>query len=261
MIEELVGYPYEVMAPILSSTMHYLTYHSPELATQYLYLTEDYRAKLETAQHVAETWSREDPRTTLNWVISDQEVDDMRDQLLVVVMKEMTYVDPEQAFQVALGRSTGKTDIGLEAAVIEELAKIKFDRAMALLPRVRNSATMLSAATSVGRLAILNRKSSAIQDIALNLEESNRSNFYESLLPYWVSDDPKGLCDRLEELPSTKLRHSAAGSLYLKNEGGGGGTVLNDQQRRVVESFLTDEHRRRPSEFAKKIDDLRYVLP
>ena len=128
------------------------------------------------------------------------------------------------------------------------------------LPRVRNSATMLSAASVVGRRAIQNREFSAVYDIAQSLKESDRSNFYQSLLGSWVSQDPLELYDRLEELPSSKLRSSAAGSLYLQNERSGG-TVLTDQQRKVVESYLTDEQHSQLSEFAEKIDDLRYVLP
>ena len=108
--------------------MHDLTYENPELASQYLYLTEDYRTRLEIAQRIAETWSREDPRAALIWVTSDQEVKDMRDQLLVVVMHEMTYVDPEHAFQVALEQSTDSTDVGPEAAVSRSLQNLSSTR-------------------------------------------------------------------------------------------------------------------------------------
>ena len=260
MIEELVSYPYDVVAPVLSQTMWHLTFHNPDLATQYLYLAEDYRTKLEIAEKIAETWSREDPDAALNWIGSDQEVEEMRDQLLRVVMKEMTSTKPEQAFQIALRQATGESDIGPEAAVIEELSRSNFDRAVALLPQVRNSATMLSAASSVGLRAIENRKSSTIHEIAQLLEESNQSTFYESILPYWVWDDHQGLFDSLEELPNAELKNSAASSLYLKNEASGR-TILSDSQKNLVESYLTDEQLDELSEFARKIDDLRYLSP
>ncbi|MYD45185.1 MAG: hypothetical protein F4W92_02380 [Gammaproteobacteria bacterium] len=259
-IEELVSYPYDVIAPVLSQTMWNLTFHNPDLATQYLYLAEDYRTKLEIAQKIAETWSREDPDAALNWIGTDQEVEEMRDQLWRVVMKEMTLTKPEQAFQIALRQTTGESDIGPEAAVIEELSRSNFDRAVALLPQVRNSATMLSAASSVGLRAIENRKSSTIHEIAQLLEESNQSDFYESILPYWVWDDHQGLCDSLEELPNAELKNSAASSLFLKNEASGR-TILNDTQRNLVESYLTVEQLDELSEFARKIDDLRYLSP
>lgn len=259
-IEELAGYPYEVIESVLPQTMHYLTLYSPQLASQYLYLTEDFRTRLEMARHVAETWSREDPQATLGWVTSDQGVKDMRSQLLAVVLQEMTYVDIEQAFQVALSQSTDNSDIGPEAAVIAELAQFELETAMDLLPQVRNSATMLSAASSVGRRVIEVGKSSAVHDIAQNLKEPNRLAFYESLLLDWVSDDHQGLCDSLERLPSSELKSSAARVLYIKNEASGR-IVLNDKQRRTVESYLTEEERSKASDFAKKIENLRYVLP
>lgn len=259
-IEELVGYSYEETSPILARTMHELSFENPELASKYLYLTEDHRTKLEMAEHIAETWFREDPRAAINWVKSDQEVKDIRDQLLKVVLKEMTYVDPEQAFQISLDQSIDSSTIGPEAAVIKELAKIKLDKAMDLLPQVRNSATMLSAASSVGRRAIELGQSSAIPEIASNLGGSNQSEFYRSLLHVWASDDPQGLYDSLEILPTSELKNSAAVSLYIKNEEGRG-TTLNDEQRRIVESYLTEEHRVQLSEFAKKLKNLRYFIP
>lgn len=260
MIEELKGYPYEVMAMVLSSTMYKLTYHSPQLASQYLYLAEDYREKLKMAEHIAETWSREDSLAALNWATSAQEVRDMRDQLLVVVMREMTKFDPELAFEVALTQSPADTDIGPEAAVIEEFSTVNFDKAMDLLPRVRNSATMLSAAFSLGYRAIEIGQSSTLQDIAQQLAESDRSEFFESLLGYWVSFDPNGLYDGLETLPSSKLKSSAAESLYIENEASGR-TLLDDEQRRMVESYLSDEDLSRLSKFAQELENLRFLLP
>lgn len=259
-IDEMASYPYSIMAEVLSGQMYQLIYSDPEIAAQYLHLVDDHREKLRLAQMLTTSWSRKDVTATLTWVKSESEIDEIREQLLPLVMQEMTYVDTDQAIQIALDQSAGKTEIGAEAAVIKELAKFDLTRAMELLPLMRNSKTMYSAAGTLGRRAIEKGKSSVVKDIAEHLTESQQSGFYESLLPYWASDDPHGLCETLEQLPGEEVKVAAAKSLYVNNERSGG-ELLGAKQKRTVESYLTHDVRSQLSEFASKIENLRYARP
>ena len=259
-IDEMASYPYSIMAEVLSGQMYQLIYSDPEIAAQYLHLVDDHREKLRLAQMLTTSWSRKDVTATLTWVKSESEIDEIREQLLPLVMQEMTYVDTDQAIQIALDQSAGKTEIGAEAAVIKELAKFDLTRAMEFLPLMRNSKTMYSAAGTLGRRAIEKGKSSVVKDIAEHLTESQQSGFYESLLPYWASDDPHGLCETLGQLPGEEVKVSAAKSLYVNNERSGG-ELLGPKQKRTVESYLTHDVRSQLSEFARKIENLRYARP
>ncbi len=259
-IDEMANYPYSIMAKVFSGQMYQLIYSDPEVATQYLHLIDDHREKLRLAQLLTTSLSRKDVGTALTWVKSDPEIDEIRDQLLPLVMWEMTYVDPDQAIQIALEQSAGETEIGAEAAVLQELAKFDLARAIEFLPRMRNSKTKYSAAGTLGRRAIENGQSRVVKDISEHLTESQQSRFYESLLPYWASDDPHGLCEILSQLPGDEVKVFAAESLYVNNERSGG-ELLDAGQKRTVESYLTQDARNRLSEFTRKIENLRYALP
>ncbi|MYD79829.1 MAG: hypothetical protein F4X44_04355 [Gammaproteobacteria bacterium] len=244
---------------IIRRAVRALAKKSPEDAVRHFYLIPNEAERLELAKDVAKTWSRSDVRSALNWINTNDEVQELRQRLFPVAIRELVYEDPQLALQTALELETQDHGIGPEAGVIEELAKIDVETALGMLRNARNEETLLSAAQSIGRSLIQDGDSQRAMEIAKELPESSQEAYFESLLSNWVLNDGFGLFESFHRLPTTETRKAAARSL-LTSQRSMNGIRLTEEQEEKVLSFLSEDELAEMQSSSDEPQDWEYVL-
>ena len=232
---------------------------SPEKAVRYLYLIQGEAERLEIAKEVAQTWSRSDVLSALNWINTTDDVQDLRTRLIPIAIRELVYEAPHLALSTALELETPALEIGPEASVIEELAKIDMEMAISLLPSARNEETRLSAAQSIGRSLIQDGESQRAMEIAKELSESRQDAYFVSLLSNWVWNDGLGLFELFHRLPTAETRRAAARSLLISQRSMYGIRLSEEQEEKVL-SFLSQEDLTELQSSPDEPQDWEYVL-
>lgn len=244
---------------IISRAVRALAKKSPEDAVRHFDFIPDETERLELARDVAKTWSRSDVLSALNWINTSDEVQELRQRLIPVAIRELVYEDPQLALQTALELETPDLGIGPEAAVMEELAKIDLDMAISLIPSARNEETRLSAARSIGRSLIQEGDSRRAMEIGQELPESSQEAYFESLLSNWVWNDGFGLFESFHRLPTTETRTAAARSLLMSQRSMNGIRLTEEQEEKVL-SFLSKEDLSELQSSPDEPQDWEYVL-
>ena len=254
----LVNYQVEGTDQIVWRSVRALARKSPETAVRYLYLIQDEAERLELAKDVAQTWSRSDVRSALNWINTSDQIQDIRKRLVPIAIGELVYEDPQLALSTALELETTALEIGPEAGVIEKLAKIDVDIALGMLRNTRNEETRLSAALSIGRSLIQDGDSQRAMEIAKELPESRQGAYFEGLLSNWAWTDGFGLLELCYRFPTTETRRAAARSL-LMSQRSTNGIRLTDEQKEEVLSFLSEEDLAELQSTPDVLQDWEYV--
>lgn len=255
----LENYQIEGTDQIVWRAVRALARKSPEKAARSLNLMQDEAERLELAKDVAQTWSRSDVRSALNWINTSDEVQDLRKRLIPIAIRELVYEDPQLALSSALELETPALEIGPEAAVMEELTKIDIDMAIGLLRSARNDETKLSAAQAIGRALIRDGDSARATKIAKELSESSQHAYFENLLGTWAGSDASGLCESLRQLPNAKLRGSAAQSLLMSHRSNNGFRLTEAQEEEVL-SLLPENLSEEVHSSLDALQDWEYVL-
>ena len=255
----LVNYQVEGTDMIVWRAVRSLARKSPEKAVRYLYLIQGEAERLEIAKEVAQTWSRSDVLSALNWINTTDDVQDLRMRLIPIAIRELVYEAPHLALSTALELETPALEIGPEASVIEELAKIDMEMAISLLPSARNEETRLSAAQSIGRSLIQDGDSQRAMEIAKELPESRQDAYFVSLLSNWVWNDGLGLFELFHRLPTTETRKAAARSLLISQRSMNGIRLTEEQEEKVL-SFLSQEDLTELQSSPDELQDWEYVL-
>lgn len=244
---------------IISRAVRALAKKSPEDAVRHFYRIPDEAERLELAKNVAKTWSRSDVLAALNWINTSDEIQELRQRLIPIAIRELVYEDPQLALQTALDLETSGPGIGPEAGVIEELAKIDIDTAIGMLRNARNEETRFFAAQSIGRSLIQDGDSQRAMEIAKELPESSQEAYFESLLSNWVWNDGFGLFESFHRLPTTETRKAAARSLLMSQRSMNGIRLTEEQEEKVL-SFLSEDDLAELQSSPDEPQDWEYVL-
>ena len=102
-------------------------------------------------QSIVSAAAKSDPVATIEWLNSDasQLDESTRQQYLDTVFESWAMDDPESAFEVALLTPVKEGTTALEATVVQWLAYRDVDRAITLLPRVREGESKLEVYKSI----------------------------------------------------------------------------------------------------------------
>ncbi len=189
------------------------------------------------ALEIAEHWSKSDIYAALDWVLSDQVTSEStRRRALTEVLRNLVHVDPTLAFQTALKQEPlSKYGRGLEAMVIEQIARSDIDTAISLLSQVREGHTKLHAYIAAGRALVQNGGYDRALRLGQQLPNEDQSRYRHSVLWSWAESDPEGLLASLEELPSEDAKTQAAMGLIMSNFRH---NALSGEQMEYVSSML-----------------------
>ena len=188
---------------------------------------------------LVERWGFKDSSAAFEWVVNESYVEDMRDELLYIVLVNMADYDPEKAFELALqypNNNPGAEYQGIDAWVIDAIAKRDSDLALDLVSRVSDD-SKVNAYSSIG-VALL-EKMDFDRAIALSdqLSESAQSQYFEYIFWQWSEMHYWFLYDYLTELPE-EHQPLAASNLYSH---GLSDNFLNDVQKNRIKLLIKED--------------------
>ena len=187
------------------------------------------------------------PLATIEWINSNESQlhDSMRTKYLDDVFESWSQTDPIRAFEMALKMPLREDEIGLEAKVLQTLVYSDLDRAIALLPRVREGETKVYSYGRVSRkMANQDRIAEAIQ-LGEDLPEIERGEFNQNLASHVGHRTPfDRLVSGIGQLPTLEMKSQAA-STAIYTKGLPMSNDLTDSQVNELKEFLTDDERKR----------------
>ena len=209
---------------------------SPSDAVAYLAELTALDRQQTLALEIAEHWSQQDIYAALDWVLSEQFTNEStKRRALTEVLRNLVDVDPVLALQTALKQPLTKYGRGLEAMVIEQLARTDLERAISLLSQVRDGSTKLHAYISAGRSLVQNGRYVRALRLGQQLSDEQQSAYRHSIMWQWAEADPQSLLASLDDLPSQDAKTQAALGLVMANFRT---KALSDDQMKYVSSVL-----------------------
>lgn len=170
------------------------------------------------AMEIAEHWSQQDIYGALDWILSGQFTNETtRRRALTEVLRNLVDIDPTLALQTALKQPLSKYGQGLEAMVIEQLARTDLDRAISMLSQVRDGSTKLHAYISAGRALVQNAGYERALELGQQLPDDDQPHYRHSIMWQWAEADPQTLLASLDDLPSHETKAQAAMGLMMTN--------------------------------------------
>lgn len=191
------------------------------------------------ARSVIDEWSQLGPQAALEWLLSENSEDWMNyADMMEKTVRGLATVNPTRAFEVAMKQPLAEEYMsGTEVWVILELSRTDLDKALELLPQVRESSKIL-ASMWVGEALIESDKPFEALDLAKHLPEDRRDSFQFNVTKKWGELDALQLFETLDSFSETRMQSIAAKSLIWNSRWD---SILTTAQLEVVRSFLTEE--------------------
>lgn len=202
-------------------------------------------------------WSERDPSSLLDWLsqdLSDSSViEEIREQLVYNILDS----DPARAFQLAcehpiadwkpgwdgrFQRSSLKIPfstrgVGLEAQIMDDIARSDVQTALELLPYVRDGDSKTVATMQIGYALRYQGEIDQALSLAEQLPESEREKYYNGIVNDWIDGDPIGLVDAISKFHTKDLRSLVALRLlrwHRRHD------ELSDIQVKTLQPYLTE---------------------
>lgn len=239
--------PEKFRAKAEESAMLAIARSSPSDAIRFLENMVDSNKRRELSKTIAENWAQSDIYSALNWATSSQFFDERtKRDILSIVIRELTDIDPELAMQTALTQplyeSTFGFESGLEEIVIEQIAKYDVDKAIAMLSQVRPGDTRIDAFNSVGRELVLNAEYDRALMLGEKLPDDERKRYLNTVLSLWAQEEPEAMLASIDSIiVDPELKRKAATTLVAHNFLNGGSILDDDQMKRLTEITAAGE--------------------
>ena len=196
-------------------------------------------SRASAASSLVVAWTRQpDYKDSVEWVLNEPGISDLKGFLLPEVLSYLAYVDPQFAMEKALEQPIADGGLGLEATVIFRLSHNDIDEAIRFLPQVRPGSTKTAAYEYVGKMYIQHGATEDALNLAQELPSSNRSEYFQALLTTWSRSDPESLLNSIDSLPTSEVKSKAARVLTISNKRHKG---LSEKQVQSVEKYLSKE--------------------
>ncbi len=183
-------------------------------------------------------WAWLDPHAALEWVLDESRLNSSRRaDMIEVVVRHLTKIDPVRAFEVALEQPLREFLGGMETNVIRDLCfSGNVELAIELLPKVREESKK-SAVRSIGYGLISAGQTKRALSFGEELAESQRMDYYSSVASSWADAEPLEMLEELPRLPDEQ-KSTMAAALAKANKFD---PVLTDEQMEQVKTFLNEE--------------------
>ena len=191
-----------------------------------------------SASDLAGDWLSQDPEATLDWILNDPAIQDLRHFLLDDTLYRIALEDPKLAMDTALAEPFAEGEMGLEASVITAIAFSDVETAVELVPQVRIGPTAVGAFREVTAALIRRGNLEDAVNMVHQIPDPKRPDFYMGLVQAWTRHDPSGLLKSMNRLPSKEVKSKAARRLVEVNRLRGN---LTDEQVEQARKFLTEE--------------------
>ncbi len=248
-LETVDSLPADLQESAASTAISAISRESPQEAADLVAAMESGSVKMSSASNVVSSWSHRDHKAALEWILNEPGVEEMRTELLSSIMHSLVRADPELAMSTALAQPIdedksgfgmfGRGGMGMELSVISSLAFSDVDKAIELLPQVREGQTKLMSYQMVTQSLLMEDEIEKAFNMVQQVPESDRDKLYRAISTSWAATDPKGMLESMDRFPSKEDRSRAAALLVTTNQYS---KALSDEQVEKAKKHLTDEH-------------------
>lgn len=240
MFENFDLIPENLQALAQEQAIRALANTTPEEAVQFLEQISDEYLQFELTMEIASEWSDKNVLEALNWALSEQFTDAALERLVLdTVLRSLAVENPELALQTALDQPLNLMGLGLEATVIDAVARTDIERALSMLAQVREGYTKSFTSIAVGKALVRNNETDRALELAQQLPEEYRDSYYDLVVNEWAYSDPKSLVSMLDKLPTTEAKYRAAMDLNRLNVGT---NILTKEQISFVRGYLPKDY-------------------
>ena len=199
---------------------------SQKTAASFLSSVDNVRTRENIASSIANKWSKQDHEEALQWVNSNTDVSNWKESLQTQVLRSLAKEDIQLALDQPI---TSISTVGLEVAVIEEVASFNVDEAISLLNDSCNQDTRQSAYRATGSALVVKGRSELAMELVAESSREFQYQYFDSFGFLWAVRDPEDMYEKLDSLPTEKITENLALKLVHINS---------------VKKFLTPEKKR-----------------
>ncbi|MCY3883756.1 MAG: hypothetical protein OXG24_02450 [Gammaproteobacteria bacterium] len=236
--------PKNAQEPATAAAVAKIARNSPKEAATLISAMENSSAKTMAAISVANTWATQDHEAALAWILDEPAIEQDRQQMLSSIMYSLVQIDPQLAMDTALSQPIEEGAVGMflgmgmELNVIASLAYSDLDKAIELLPQVREGPTKMQAFAMISGALIQNGEIDEAFNMARQAPESERNQVYMGVAAAWAGSDPEGVLNSMDRFPSDEIKSRAALVIVSYNQFQ---KNLTDEQIEEAKTFLTEE--------------------
>lgn len=213
-----------------------LASESPRTAASFLSTVDNVRTKKSIASAIVYEWAKLDHNEAIQWINSNPDVSDWKESLQSQFLRGLAQHDIQLALTLALDEPiTPSSTVGLEAAVIEEVANFNVDEAISLLNSARNQATRQSAYKAIGSALVVKGRSELAMELVAESSPEFQYEYFDSFRFLWAENDPEDLYEKLESLPTEKIAEHMAYTLLVLNPFF---RFLTPEQKKALEKYI-----------------------
>ncbi len=238
-LSQLTSYPKRMQLEIAEQAIGAIASSSPEDALQQLDQLEGIIDDTSSiASHLSYSWARNDPASTLDWVLSDAQASNPQLRTMTwEALKSLAPRDPQRAFEIALTLPLHRGGSGFDEDVIRWLCNSNMiDEALELLPKVREKSRP-HAYNQVGGLLVESGQPERSLELAKSLTDGELANYYSYIGYVWSHDNLPQLLERLPSL-SDDARSAIAARILRSNSWS---PILTTEQAEFVSEFVNEE--------------------
>ncbi|MCY3627454.1 MAG: hypothetical protein F4166_06090 [Gammaproteobacteria bacterium] len=194
-------------------------YKSPHQALPMLYdITPGSTTHREVAKSLAGGWIQQDLESALEWIKTDQSIDNFRDEVMVSALQDLAETNSRLALQTALQLPLVERKPGMESNVVKWVAYRGYlDEAISLLPQVRSGITRSHAYDSVIQRLLEQDDTDRALNLFFELSKIE-SEALQQPLATLARKSPNLLYDALEQIEDVVVQAEAARLLYYHNK-------------------------------------------
>ena len=197
----------------------------------------DEELKLAITKELAASWSDLDVHAALEWALSEDAA--IKNHVLTLIIGKLARKDPEFALQTALSQPLEDSLVGMELAVIGEVAATDLELAVEMRSQLREGLTKFLSYATLGKYLVRDNEIDRVHGLGLELPEDEREAFYNQIVHQWAASHPESLVAQIDNLRSTDNKYQAAMSLVRHNVGT---NVLTKSQMEYVRGFLPEDY-------------------
>ena len=172
--------------------------NSPTEAVEFLSKIGGTMYEFTLSKIIAEEWSSTNIDEALKWVESHKFSNSRtRNQIMAVVLQELSQQDMERAVEIALEQPVDQFDRGAECFLVEQIAATDIERAMKLLSHVREGGSALHAYMAVGNQLALQYDFERAVELGEQLQKDHRNRYYDHIFRGWARESPSNLFKKL----------------------------------------------------------------
>lgn len=248
-LQSIEALPEHLREAALTNALRSYARSAPEEAAQMIAAMESGTMKSSGARTVVSTWAYQNHSAALEWILNEPGIEEIRTDLVRLMIYILAQSDSQLAFDVALvqpieneGSGMGMfgydEGVGMEAGVISSIVYSDMDKALELLPQVREGITRLVAFQSIASALLSGGEVDRAFGVVRQVPDSDREKFEMVLASTWAGLDPVGMLNSMDRMTSNKTRSRAAMMLIASNSFE---KELTNEQLDQARKYLTEQ--------------------